>query len=121
MGNQKVNLAAKFAAFSEAWSPKIVGDINDFQIKLAKFRGEFVPHQHEHEDEMFLVVSGSMRLILPDETVDLAAGELFVVPKGMMHQPVADQEAHVLLIEPASTLNTGASLTERTLHHLERI
>lgn len=117
----KVNLAEKFASFSETWNPKIVGDINDFQVKLAKFRGEFIAHRHETEDEMFLVVAGSMRLVLPDQTVELSAGELFIVPKGVMHQPIADDEAAVLLIEPASTQNTGHVVNEQTLLRLERI
>jgi mannose-6-phosphate isomerase-like protein (cupin superfamily) len=119
--NTKVNLAAKFATFTEAWNPKIIGDINDFQVKLAKLRGAFDAHRHVDEDEMFLVIAGSMRLVLPEETVELGPGEMFIVPKGTLHRPIADDEAHVLLIEPASTLNTGDRENERTRRNLERI
>ena len=104
---KKVNLAEKFALFSEHWSPRIVGELDDYDIKLAKFRGEFVWHAHADADELFLVVDGEMTLRLRDRQVRLRQGEFFVVPKGVEHQPSADSECKVLLLERKGTLNTG--------------
>lgn len=112
---RKVNVAEKLALFSSAWQPKIVGALNGQHVKLVKLRGEFVWHSHEHEDEMFLVVKGSFRMELRDGAISLAAGEFLIVPRGVEHRPVADEEAHVLLFEPASTLNTGDAGGERTV------
>jgi mannose-6-phosphate isomerase-like protein (cupin superfamily) len=117
----KINLAEKFALFSEHWQPKIVGELNGQHVKLAKFQGEFVWHSHEHEDELFLVVAGRFRMELRDGNVELEAGELFIVPRGVEHRPVADEEVHVLLFEPAGTLNTGTAGGERTVRELERL
>lgn len=117
----KVNLTQKLSQFDEHWSPKIVGELNGQYVKLAKIRGEFVWHQHEAEDELFLVLSGSMRLEFRDRTVELAEGEFCVVPRGTEHKPVADEEAHLLVFEPVSTLNTGNVRNERTVDNLERI
>ena len=111
---EKVNLAEKFSLFSEHWSPRIVGELNGQQVKLAKLLGSFDWHHHEREDELFLVVKGSLTLRLRDREVVLNEGEFFIVPRGVEHQPVAEQEAHVLLFEPASTLNTGNLHNERT-------
>ena len=112
---EKVNLAAKFAQFAEHWSPRVAADLNGQQVKLVKFRGEFVWHRHEVEDELFLVVRGRFRMEFRDRAVDLEAGEFLVVPRGVEHRPVADDEVHVLLFEPAGTLNTGDARDERTV------
>jgi len=117
----KVNFADKFALFSEHWSPKIVGELNRQQVKLVKFVGEFVWHHHEQEDELFLVVRGSFRMELRDRNIELHEGEFLIVPRGVEHRPVADEEAHVLLFEPASTLNTGNVANERTISDLPSI
>lgn len=116
----KVNLREKLVLISEHWRPRIVGDLNGQQVKLAKLKGAFDWHHHEHEDELFLVLKGTLLLRLPGREVVIDEGELFIVPRGMEHQPVADDEVHVLLFEPASTLNTGNLRNERTIEHLER-
>lgn len=117
----KVNLREKLSLFSEHWSPKIVGELNGQQVKLVKFSGEFVWHKHDHEDEFFLVVEGRFRLEFRDRQVWLESGEFFIVPRGVEHRPVADEEAHILLFEPCTTLNTGDVRNERTLDHLEQL
>ena len=117
----KVNLAEAFARFHDHWSPKVVGDLNGQQVKLVKFRGEFVWHHHENEDELFLVVKGRFRMELRDRNIDLEEGEFLVVPRGVEHRPVAEEEVHVLLFEPATTLNTGNVRDERTVVELERL
>lgn len=116
----KVNLKEKLSLFSEHWSPRIVGELNGQQVKLAKLEGEFVWHQHEHEDELFLVISGRLLMRLRDQEIVLDEGEFFIVPRGVEHQPVAEEEVHVLLFEPAGTLNTGNVRNERTVDHLKR-
>jgi mannose-6-phosphate isomerase-like protein (cupin superfamily) len=118
---QKVNLREKLAAFNQTWTPKIVGALNGQQVKLVKFQGPFVWHHHESEDELFLVVKGRFRMEFRDRHVWLEEGELLIVPRGVEHRPVADEEAHVLLFEPASTINTGNVRNERTLVRLESI
>jgi mannose-6-phosphate isomerase-like protein (cupin superfamily) len=118
---QKVNLKEKFASFNDYWSPKIAGELNGQYVKLVKLKGEFVWHQHEAEDELFLVVKGRLCLQLRDREVWLDEGEFFIVPRGVEHKPVAEAEVHVLLFEPASTLNTGDRRNERTVENLERI
>ncbi len=117
----KVKLREKLATFSAHWQPKIVGELNGQMVKLVKFQGEFVWHHHDHEDELFLVVQGRFRMEFRDRHVWLEEGEFLVVPRGVQHRPVAEEEAHVLLFEPASTLNTGNVQNERTVAHLERI
>lgn len=117
----KVNLAEAFARFHEHWSPKIVGDVNEAHVKLVKLRGEFTWHHHEHEDELFLVVHGRLHMQFRDRTVQLDPGEFIVVPRGVEHCPAADEECHVLLVEPKSTLNTGNVENERTVKQLERL
>ncbi len=104
---EKVNLAEKFASFTEHWRPKIVAELNGQEVKLVKFRGEFIWHQHEKEDELFLVWRGRMQLEFRDRTVTLEAGEGLVVPRGVEHRPVAQEETEVLLFEPAAIRNTG--------------
>jgi mannose-6-phosphate isomerase-like protein (cupin superfamily) len=118
---EKVNLADKFALFTDHWSPKIIGELNGQQVKLVKFQGPFVWHHHDHEDALFLVVKGRFHMEFQDRQVWLEEGECLVVPRGVEHRPVAEEEAHVLLFEPASTLNTGNVRDERTLERLERI
>jgi mannose-6-phosphate isomerase-like protein (cupin superfamily) len=119
---EKVALAEKLSLFDEYWSPKIVGELNGQHVKLAKFRDEFVWHHHEDEDEMFLVVKGRLVMGLRDgDDVVLDEGEFLIVPRGVEHKPMADGEAHVLLFEPASTLNTGNIRNERTVEKLERV
>ncbi|MCW4455793.1 cupin domain-containing protein [Flavobacterium sp. MXW15] len=118
----KVNLAAAFATFSEHWSPKVAGDIGDFQIKLAKFKGAFHWHHHEREDELFLVVAGRLRMGFRDRAVELGPGEFIIVPRGVEHLPEAlTDECHVVLLEPNTTLNTGNVENERTVKVLDRI
>lgn len=116
-----VNLAEKLARVKEYWSPKIVGELNDSYVKVVRFKGEFVWHHHEQEDELFLVVKGTMRMRFRDRDVLVREGEFIIVPKGVEHLPVAEEEVHVVLLEPKSTLNTGNVRNERTLEHLERI
>ena len=118
---EKVNLVDKLGSFKEHWSPKIVGDLNGHQVKLVKFQGPFVWHHHDHEDELFLVVKGRFRMELKDRHIWIEEGEFIIIPRGVEHRPVADEEAHVLLFEPASTLNTGNVRNERTLDRLEKI
>ena len=117
----KVTIASKFATFSEHWSPKIVGELNGQHVKLVKFVGEFVWHHHEHEDELFLVVDGSFVMEFRDRRVTLNEGEFLIVPRGLEHRPVAEREVHVLLFEPATTLNTGNVVSDRTRPTLERL
>jgi mannose-6-phosphate isomerase-like protein (cupin superfamily) len=117
----KVSLAEKFAAFGDHWQPRIVAELNGQHVKLAKFRGEFVWHHHEHEDELFLVHRGRFRMEFRDRVVELGAGDFLVVPRGVEHRPVADEEVEVVLFEPATTLNTGNVRNERTLDSLDRL
>ncbi len=118
---EKINLAEKLACVSEYWSPKIVGQVNDSYVKVVKFQGEFIWHHHENEDEMFLVVKGTMRMRFRERDVLVHEGEFIIVPRGVEHMPVAEGEVHVVLFEPKSTLNTGNVRNERTLPELERI
>jgi mannose-6-phosphate isomerase-like protein (cupin superfamily) len=118
---QKVVLAEKLARFTEHWSPHIVGELNGQHVKLVKFMGEFVWHHHEREDELFLVLQGRLRMGFRDREVTVEPGEFIIVPRGVEHLPTADEEVHVLLFEPASTLNTGNVRNERTRDRLERL
>jgi mannose-6-phosphate isomerase-like protein (cupin superfamily) len=117
----KVNLAEKLSLFAEHWKPKIVGDLNGQHVKLVKFCGPFTWHHHETEDELFLVLRGRFRMEFRDRHVWLDEGEFIIVPRGVEHRPVADAEVHVLLFEPATTLNTGNVVNERTVEKLDRI
>lgn len=118
---RKVNLADMFERFEEQWKPKIVGEVNDSLVKLVKFKGEFVWHHHDAEDEMFLVVKGRMRMQLKDGDVMVGPGEFIIIPHGVEHKPVADEETEVVLFEPNSTLNTGNVRNERTVPTLDRL
>lgn len=120
-----INLAEKFASFREQWSPKVVGELNDSYVKLAKLQGEFVWHHHADEDELFLVISGTLRIRVREQEGELELviqpGEFVVIPRGVEHLPVADEEVQVILLEPKSTLNTGNVVNERTKAELDRI
>ncbi len=118
---EKVRLGEKLALITDHWNPRIVGELNGQHVKLVKFQGEFVWHHHDHEDELFLVVKGRFRMEFRDRSVWLEEGEFLIVPRGVDHRPVADQEVQVLLFEPATTLNTGDVLDERTVREPERI
>ena len=118
---EKFSLAAKLAAFDEAWQPHIVAELNGQQVKVAKLRGEFVWHSHADEDELFLVVAGALEMHFRDRVVHLGPGEALVVPRGVEHKPVAPDEAEVVLFEPASTVNTGDAGGPRTVAEPKRI
>lgn len=117
----KVNLAEKLSLFEEHWSPKVVGELNDSYVKLVKVKGEFVWHHHEAEDELFLVLKGKLRMKLRDRDIYINEGEFVVIPKGVEHLPVAEDEVHLMLLEPKTTLNTGNVQSERTRAELERL
>ena len=116
-----INLVEKFSSFSDRWSPKIIGELNDFYVKAAKLKGEFIWHHHDHEDEMFLVVKGTLRMKFRDREAVVREGEFIIVQHGVEHLPVADEEVHLVLFEPQSTLNTGNITNERTVAQLQRI
>lgn len=118
---EKVTLSEKFAQFTDHWSPKVVGELNGQQVKVTKLKGAFLWHQHEHEDEMFLVHRGCFRMEFRDRAVELSAGDFLIVPRGVEHRPVADEEVEVVLFEPAGTLNTGNVRNERTIDVVERL
>lgn len=117
----KVNLAQKFAQFSDSWNPKIVGELNGQQVKLVRFQGPFVWHHHDQEDELFYVVAGRFRMEFRDRAEWIEQGEFIIVPHGVEHRPVADAEVQVMLFEPRTTLNTGNVRNERTLERLDAI
>jgi len=121
MAMHTVNIAKKLAEFTEAWSPKILGEINDSYVKAVKLKGEFVWHHHDREDEMFLVVKGLLRMKFRDREERIGPGEFIIVPHGVEHLPIADEETHILLFEPKTTLNTGNVTNERTVAELERL
>ena len=121
MSEDKVNVGEKLALFDEPWSPKVVGELNGQHVKLVKLLGPFVWHHHDEEDEMFFVVKGRIRMEFKDRSVWIEEGEFIVVGRGVEHRPVAEEEASVMLFEPASTLNTGNVRGERTVEELERI
>ena len=118
---EKINLAEKLSVFSEYWKPKIVGELNGQMVKLVKFKGPFVWHHHDHEDELFYVVKGSFDMELEEKTIAINEGEFIIVPRGAEHRPNAKEECEVMLFEPASTLNTGNVMNEKTVTNLEVI
>jgi mannose-6-phosphate isomerase-like protein (cupin superfamily) len=118
---EKVNVVEKFSLFSEQWSPKVVGEVNDCHVKLAKVQGEFVWHHHENEDELFYVVKGRLLMKLREGDVWVEEGEFVIVPRGVEHLPVAEEETHLLLVEPKTTVNTGNVGGARTVEKLDRI
>ena len=111
----KISLTAMFARFTDHWSPRVIGELNGQHVKLSKFAGAFVWHHHEHEDELFLVHRGRFRMEFRDHSVELEAGDMLIVPRGVEHRPVADEEVEVVLFEPAGTRNTGTTVNERTV------
>src|SRR5262245_57593903 len=114
MSYQAISLSEKLSKFSEQWSPKIIAEMNGYQFKVVKVQGEFVWHDHPETDEVFLVIKGKLEIHFRDGIVTLKEGEMYVVPKGVEHKPVAEQECHILLVEPAGTVNTGDVVSERT-------
>ena len=118
---EKINLAEKLSAFSDYFNPRIVGELNGQQVKLVKFRGEFIWHHHEAEDELFYVVKGSFDIQLRDKTITVNAGEFLIMPRGVEHRPVAAEEVEILLFEPATTLNTGNIENEKTVRDLQHL
>ena len=121
MDIQPINLQQKFSKFSEHWSPRIIAQMNDYHFKLAKVQGEFIWHDHPETDETFLVVQGKLDILFRDGRVSLRAGEMCVVPRGVEHKPVAEDECHILLIEPAGTINTGNVVDEKTATNVDWI
>lgn len=117
----KVNLKSKLKNFNDYWTPKIVGELNHQLVKLAKFKGEFVMHKHEMEDELFYVIEGTLFIELEDKTLELHAGEFVIIPQGVDHKPYAPEEVSVMLFEPATTLNTGNTSNELTVSDLDKI
>ena len=118
---EKINLAQKFDLIDEHWSPKVVGEVNDVSIKLVKFQGDFIWHYHETEDELFFVVKGTMVMKLRDGDISVGENEFIIIPRGVEHMPIADEEVFVMLIEPTTTLNTGNIESERTVKEPERL
>lgn len=118
---KKINLADKLSQFDELWSPRLVGEVNDFAVKIAKLKGEFIWHRHEEEDELFMVLTGRLVIKLRDSDVTLGPGEMAIIPHGIEHMPVAESETHILMLERNSTLNTGNVEDERTQRDLEQI
>lgn len=118
---EKVNLAEKLSLFNDYYNPRIVGELNGQQVKLAKLKGEFIWHKHDEEDELFLVIKGTLKMEYRDKTVEINEGEFIIVPRSVEHKPVADEEVHILLFEPASTLNTGNINNEMTRAELTKI
>ncbi|HJR16080.1 MAG TPA: cupin domain-containing protein [Gemmatimonadales bacterium] len=117
----KINIEEMFGRFSDHWSPKIVADLNDSHVKLAKVQGEFVWHQHAEEDELFIVINGELTIELRDRELVLGPGEMAVIPKGVEHRPVARNEVHLMLIEPKGIRHTGDVISERTVHEYARL
>jgi mannose-6-phosphate isomerase-like protein (cupin superfamily) len=117
----KINISDKFSQFSDYYNPRIIGELNGQHVKAVKLKGEFVWHHHDNEDELFLVTNGKLRMEFRDKSVEVNPGEFIIVPRGVEHKPVADEEVHIVLFEPASTLNTGNVENERTRKKLEKI
>jgi mannose-6-phosphate isomerase-like protein (cupin superfamily) len=118
---EKINLEEKFSLFNEHWSPKVLGDLNGQQVKIAKVKGEFVWHDHADEEELFLIIKGSLKLVFEKETVVLNEGEILIIPRGVPHKPIAEEEVWLLLFEPASTKHTGEVKTPFTQNQQQRI
>lgn len=121
MTPEKVNIAEKLSLFNDYWNPRIVGELNGQHVKLVKLQGEFIWHKHDKEDEMFLVISGILKMEFRDKTLEIHPNEFIIVPRGVEHRPVADSEVEIMLFEPASTLNTGDTKGELTREILEKI
>ena len=115
MKPEVVNIKNKFSLFAEQWSPKIIGEMNDSYVKIAKLQGEFVWHHHEHEDEMFLIIQGSLTIRLRERDLVVNEGEFVIIPRGVEHMPVAEEEVHLMMLEPKTTVNTGNVESDRTV------
>lgn len=118
---EKVNLAEKLSLFTDYYNPRIVAELNGQHVKLAKLKGDFIWHKHDEEDELFLVIKGNLKMAFRENTVEINEGEFIVVPRGIEHKPIADEDVHILLFEPATTLNTGDTENEMTKKDLERL
>lgn len=118
---EKVNIKEKLGKFTDHWNPRIAGELNGQQVKLAKLKGEFIWHSHDHEDELFFVVKGSLKIEFRDRTIEIKENEFLIVPKGVEHKPIAEEEVHVMLFEPASTLHTGKEKHRLTNNQQEKI
>jgi mannose-6-phosphate isomerase-like protein (cupin superfamily) len=118
---EKVNIAQKMSLFNDYFNPRVVGELNGQQVKLVKFQGEFVWHKHDNEDELFYVVKGKFQMLFRDKTVEINENEFLIVPRGVEHKPVAEEEVSIMLFEPATTLNTGDAESDLTRHDLEKI
>jgi len=121
MHPEKVNIAEKLSQFADHWNPRIVGELNGQHVKAVKLKGEFIWHHHDHEDELFYVVKGKFDMELADKTITINEGEFIIIPRGVEHRPNAHEEVHVLLFEPATTLNTGNVVNQKTLVELDKI
>ena len=121
MSIEKVNIRQKLDSITDLWNPRIAGELNGQYVKLVKFKGPFIWHKHDHEDEMFLVVKGNFTMEMRDKNIEIKEGEFIIIPKGVEHKPVAQEEVEVMLFEPVSTLNTGDKRTDITKDTLERI
>ena len=117
----KINISQKLAQFNDHWNPRIIGELNKQHVKLAKIKGEFIWHKHDDEDEMFLVLKGTLKIAFRDRTETIQENEIIIVPKGVEHKPIADEEVSIMLFEPATTINTGSLENERTRKNLESI
>ena len=117
----KVNISEKLNLINEYWKPKIIGELNGQQIRIVKIKGEFIFHEHDQEDEFFMVIKGILKMELKDKVIELKEGECIIIPKGILHKPVAEKEAHLLLFEPATVLNTGNIRNELTVESPDRI
>ena len=118
---KKINISQKLAQFNDHWNPRIIGELNKQHVKLAKIKGEFIWHKHDHEDEMFLVLKGTLKIEFRDRTETIQENEIIIVPKGVEHKLIAEEEVSIMLFEPATTINTGALENERTRKNLESI
>jgi len=118
---EKINLREKFSLFNDYWNPRIIGELNGQDVKLVKVRGEFVWHDHKNEDELFLIIKGKLKIEFRDRIVELSEGEMIIIPHGVEHKPFADEEVHMMLFEPKSTINTGEVRNENTRDELEFI
>ena len=116
---KKINISQKLAQFNDHWNPRIIGELNQQHVKIAKLKGEFIWHKHDEEDEMFLVLEGTLKIVFRDRTETIQENEIIIVPKGVEHKPIADEEVSIMLFEPATTINTGALENERTRKNLE--
>ena len=118
---ENVSVEQKLKKFTDYWNPRIIGELNGQFVKVVKFSGEFIWHKHDNEDEMFFVIKGNFRMELHDKSIDLITGDFLIIPKGIEHKPVSEEEVHVMVIEPKTTLNTGDKLTKLTQSKLDRI